>query len=150
MDQSKNLFLKKVQTAEELENYHRITKSEIFDDQSEIIYDYNHPSLSDSNNTKYVLYLNDQIIGSLMTAHYSEDIGVLRLIAIDNKFQNQGYGYQLLKLTEDLMKEKSYKKSLLHSRPKAYNFYIKNGYSKMDFSFDPLTFKDSIDMGKIL
>jgi ribosomal protein S18 acetylase RimI-like enzyme len=149
LDKLKNLYLKKIQTDEELFHYHRITKSEIFDSKPDIIYDPNHPSIKDSKNSLYVFYQLDEIIGASMIAHYDDDISILRLIAIDARLQNQGYGHYLLKLIEQLIKDKSYKKILLHARPKAYNFYIKNGYMNMDLSFDPLTFADSIDMGKI-
>jgi ribosomal protein S18 acetylase RimI-like enzyme len=150
LDKSKELHLEKITTSEELAHYHRITKAELFDSNPDIIYDTNHPSLTDSKNSLYVFYNKNEIIGVSMLAHYDDEIAIIRLLAIDTKFQNQGYGHCLLKFAEEIIKEKPYKKILLHARPNAYNFYIKNGYTNMDFSFDPLTFADSIDMGKVI
>jgi len=131
-------------------HYHRITKREIFDCDTSIIYDYNHPSITDINNSLYVFYKACDIIGTLIIQHHDKDIAVLRLIAIDNNSQSQGYGTILIKQAEQIIINKAYKKILLHAAPRAYNFYVKNGYSEMDFSFDQSAFADSIDMGKIL
>lgn len=150
MDISQKTYLKTITKPYELEAYHRIIKAAIFDSKPHITYDYNHTSLNDDQNTPYVFYLNNEIIGSLMIGHYNEEIALLRVVAIDDKFQNQGYGYELLRLAEEIIEGKSYSKILLHARPKAYNFYIKNGYNDMDCSFDPLIFKDSVDVGKVI
>jgi GrpB-like predicted nucleotidyltransferase (UPF0157 family)/ribosomal protein S18 acetylase RimI-like enzyme len=144
------LYLRQAFTDNEWHHYHRIVKSEIFNRNSTMEYDPNHPSIKNSNNKLYVFYKGVEIIGTLMIEHHTVDIAIIRIIAIDRRLQKQGYGKELIKHAENVIKTSSYKKILLHANPEAYDFYINNGYSKMDFSFDISTFKDSIDMGKIL
>jgi N-acetylglutamate synthase-like GNAT family acetyltransferase len=142
--------LKQITTQQEWGHYHRIVKSQIFDSHPEIVYDPNHPSLRDANKTFYLLYKNQQEIGTIIIEHYNEELAILRVVAIDSPWQNQGYGGVLLRKAEEIIIKKNHRKILLHANPAACNFYRQHHYSEMDFSFDPKTFADTIDMGKVL
>jgi N-acetylglutamate synthase-like GNAT family acetyltransferase len=144
------LYVRKIFTDNEWFHYHRITKDEIFSRDSTIAYDKSHPSITAINNKLYVFYKGPKIIGTLMIEHHNDEVAILRIIAIDGSLQNKGYGGALIKQAEAIIKDSGYKTILLHASPKAYNFYLKCGYSKMDFSFDQSSFADSIDMGKML
>jgi N-acetylglutamate synthase-like GNAT family acetyltransferase len=142
--------LKPITTQAQWGHYHRIVKSQIFDAHREIIYDENHPSLKDANKTFYLLYKNQEVIGTIIIEHYSSQLAILRVVAIDLPYQKQGYGTVLLNCAEEIITHKNYKKILLHASPTAVAFYQKHAYVAMDFSFDPKTFADTIDMGKVL
>lgn len=144
------LYLREVRTDNGWHHYHRIRKAEIFDRNSDLTYDYNHPSLSDPKCTHYVFYKGVDIIGVVFTEPLNDEDIVFRLLAIDKPYQNYGYGSIMLKQLENIVKVKNFKRILLHSHKNAYNFYRKNGYIEMEFIDKGKTFQNVIDMGKIL
>lgn len=145
------LSLREARTEFDWINYHRIRKNEIFTNMHDgIKYDPNHPSLSDPNNIHYILYLGSDIIGTIQIEYLDNISVIVRLIAIDGNLKNRGYGSKILQIAENMLQSKGYKKILLHSTPKAYNFYKKNGYTEMSFTDQDKLCKDDIDMGKLI
>ena len=54
----------------------------------------------------------------------------IRYMAIDERFQNKGYGSLLLSELEKIAKNNNVSYVFLHAREKAVNFYMKNNYNK--------------------
>lgn len=146
----KCFHLESPKTEQEWNEYHRIRKTEIFDQLENIEYDYNHPSLRSENCYHFCFYLSDKIIGAIMFELLeSHHRAAIRTIAIDKDYQNKGFGSILLKLTENKLKELDIKTIHVHANPKAYKFYKNNGYIDMEFR-DDVGIGETIDVGKLL
>ncbi|MBC8213945.1 MAG: GNAT family N-acetyltransferase [Candidatus Marinimicrobia bacterium] len=62
--------------------------------------------------------------------HFVEDsIAQIRWMAVDEKFQKNGYGSKLLKELEKLAKENGAKNIILQAREIALDFYYRHGYT---------------------
>jgi GrpB-like predicted nucleotidyltransferase (UPF0157 family)/GNAT superfamily N-acetyltransferase len=144
------LSMRIVLTNYEWAQFHRIRKSEIFSRNNQVIYDQNHPSLTDPDYKNYVFYKGSDVIGVFVIQKLNKDTSAFRAIAIDKAFQSKGYGSILLKQAEKIAKNLGFKKVLLHANHEAYNFYKRNSYVEMDFPDTKRLYADSIDMGKWL
>ena len=143
-------YLREVRTNNEWSQYHRIRKTELFEQYLQnTVYDPNHPSLADPNTRHYVFYKGAQIIGTVFTDRLDEKHVALRLLAIDQGLKNKGYGSILIQQIEAVVKNENYQVILLHANVPAYNFYKRNGYVEMEFK-EPSIGKKCIDMGKLI
>jgi GrpB-like predicted nucleotidyltransferase (UPF0157 family)/N-acetylglutamate synthase-like GNAT family acetyltransferase len=97
----------------------------------------------------FVFYKNAEIIGYAHLQLRSKHRAALCLIVIDDRYRNQGFGSQFLKLCERWLVHQGFNTLLVKSSPEAYQFFYKQGYSKM--SFDDLN-EPSADtqIGKVL
>lgn len=133
----------------EWNEYHRIKIEEIFSNLPNIKYDYNHPHLTEENHYHFVFYKGATIVS---IAHM-EDLGCnkwgLRAIATDKKYQNKGYGSQLLQLLEAWCKSRNGKIIYTHAELKAENFYLKLNYLHMKWN-DKSISDSTVDMAKTL
>ncbi len=141
--------IKRPESQNEWNEYHRIRREEIFDRIDGVEYDYNHPSLIHSENHHFILCMNEKIIGTFHFELLKNKRAAIRTIAISGDKKNKGYGSQLLKLGEEEIKKHEVKTIHLHANPKAYGFYKRNNYVEMSFE-DASINEDTIDMGKNL
>lgn len=98
----------------------------------------------------FVFYKNAEIIGYAHLQLWLDQRAALRIIVIDERFQNQGFGTQLLQLCERWLSHQGFKKLLVQSRLEVYPFYLHSGYRKMAFD-DPegsKTDPHDIEIGK--
>jgi GrpB-like predicted nucleotidyltransferase (UPF0157 family)/ribosomal protein S18 acetylase RimI-like enzyme len=135
-------------TAKEFEAYHRIRKEQIFDPIN-IVYDANHPAMTDKNHFHLVMYSGSQIVSVAHIEFLNESEAALRSLAIDSKFQKRGYAKQMMQLLEKWLKHKKVKLFKMHARLDAEAFYRKLGYE--DCKFDDQSIAERyIDLGKVL
>ena len=142
--------LVQVLTSSEWKEYHRIRKP-IFEELA-IKYDEHHPSMTQKNCFHFVFSKGVKILGASCIEFIAEpqNAAILRILAIDEPYRNKGYGAMLLNLMEKWVQQWSKEILYLHARPKAFTFYTRNHYSKMEF-FDNEGFHvETIDMGKYL
>jgi GrpB-like predicted nucleotidyltransferase (UPF0157 family)/GNAT superfamily N-acetyltransferase len=100
----------------------------------------------------FVFYKNAEIIGYSHLQLWPEQRAALRVIVIDEKHRNHGFGRQFLRLCERWLKHQGFKEILIQSSPEAYGFYCKQGYAQMSFK-DPdgyETHPRDIEIGKRL
>jgi GNAT superfamily N-acetyltransferase len=141
--------LRPVMSPEDWECYHRIKQDELFV-PLKLNYNRCHPCFSAENHYHYLAINQEVVIGFVHLQLYTASTCILRAIAIKKNYKNQGLGSNLLVLVEREAKNFNCDKILLHAHPKAYNFYKKNGYREMDFSWDTSIISQAIDMGKYL
>jgi GrpB-like predicted nucleotidyltransferase (UPF0157 family) len=104
------------------------------------------------NHIHFVFYKNAEIIGYAHLQLWPKHRAALRIIVIDERYRNLGFGSQFLKLCERWLHHQGFRKLLVQSSPKAYKFYCNNEYVEMSFN-DPdgnETDSQDIEMGKIL
>lgn len=143
------LTIVRVLLASELEAYHRIKRTQIFDPLPNIIYDPNHSTLQDENHYHYVLMRGIIPVAIAQVEFLDQEFAILRALATDEPYKNQGYGSYLLILMERWVKQNGRIKILMHVAPKAELFYRKRGYVDMEFDEIGINPKE-IDLGKIL
>jgi GrpB-like predicted nucleotidyltransferase (UPF0157 family) len=100
----------------------------------------------------FVFYKNAEIIGYAHLQLWLEGRAALRIIVIDERYRNRGFGSQFLGLCERWLSHQGFKKLLVQSSPEAYEFYHHLDYTKMPFN-DPDGYESDprdIEMGKIL
>ena len=88
-----------------------------------------------------------EIIGSFCLKKIDCSIIRLRQMAIEKKFQKQGYGSSILKFTEKFAIRNNYKKIIIIARLSAMNFYKKNFFKTSGNIFTDVTVS-SINMYK--
>ena len=143
-------FLREVRTDNEWLHYHRIRKTELFEQYlQDLVYDPNHPSIMSPNTKHYVFYKGTNIIGTVFTDRLDEKRIALRLLAIDKGLKNKGYGSILIQQIEEVIKNTGYKVILLHANAPAYNFYRRNGYIEMEFE-EASHNEETKKMGKLI
>lgn len=100
----------------------------------------------------FVFYKNADIIGYTHLQLWPEHRAALRIIAIDERYRNRGFGAQFLKLCERWLNHQGFKQLLIQSSKKAHKFYWTHGYEPMPFN-DPdgyETDSQDIEIGKFL
>lgn len=133
----------------EWKEYHRIRKTEIFDDLPNITYDENHSSITDINHIHFILCQGTKVVSFAHIEFLENSEVALRSLATDGSYQNQGFGTQLMQLLEKWLKQQGKRLIRMHANPKSEKFYPKLGY--VDMPFDDVSIsKEIIDMGKIL
>lgn len=99
-----------------------------------------------------MLYLGTKIIGYCHIQYWPKNRAALRMIAIDSKYQNKGYGSQFIQLIEKWLRLKKIK--ILHTQTQEYSlsFYLKAGYKLEPFNDPDNTNQDpsNIDLAKSL
>lgn len=129
----------------ELQEYHRIRKAEIFDSLPHITYDHNHPSMTATNHYHFILMHGVSVVAICHVEMLADNIA----LAAASKHQRQGYGTYLLQAMERWLRHQNKNKILLHAEKRAVEFYRYLGYS--DMPFDDLGINQkNIDLGKIL
>lgn len=143
-----NLTIKFCESDKEWAEYHTLRRTKIIEPTG-LVYDPNHPSLTDPNNYHMVLYNKAEIVSAAQLEFLSDKESALRILATFENEQGKGYGAFFLKNIEKWLKEKNISVVKLHSDKKAVKFYKRHGYSEIEFddvSIDP----ESVDLGKTL
>jgi len=84
----------------------------------------------------YIVRLEEEIIGALVLLKTDGHTLEIKNIAIDPKFQGQGYGKQLLKYAEETAKQESYRNLFIGTgNSSIFQFVL---YQKMGFEVDHL------------
>lgn len=100
----------------------------------------------------FILYQGEKMVGYAHLQLWPHLRAALRIIVIDENYQNHGLGSQFLHLCEQWAKNQGIKSLHDEARPTAIKFYRKNGYTEMPFndpSGEPPSPHD-LAMGKIL
>jgi len=104
---------------------------------------------TEKDHIHFVFYKNADIIGYAHLQLLPKNIAVLRLIVIDERYRNQGFGSQFFKLCERWLVQQGFNTLYVQSPPEAYQFFCEHGYTKMSFD-DPAGSPADIQMGKVL
>lgn len=132
----------------EWQDYHRISKEQIFDPIN-VKYDPKHPSITNDNNYHFILFNETKVVTIAHIEFLNETDVALRKLATDLKFQSQGYGKLMLSLLEEWLKDQNIKLVKMHARMSAENFYRKLGYQDCEFN-DPCISEQHVNLGKNL
>lgn len=100
----------------------------------------------------FVFYKNTDIIGYAHLQLWPHNQAALRIIIIDDRYRNHGFGSQFLNLCERWLTHQGYNKILVQASPTAYSFYSKHDYTEMPFDDPdgyPTDSKDT-EMGKVI
>lgn len=120
--------LKKVETAQDWENLHRIRKSVLF--TGEILpqnYDENHPQDRAENNSPILFVFDNETIG-VARLDQRDATGIIRLVAITKEWQSQGKGRILQELLEEKARQLGIKTLCVNAANAAIGFYEKTGW----------------------
>ncbi|WP_131782162.1 bifunctional GrpB family protein/GNAT family N-acetyltransferase [Legionella gresilensis] len=111
-----------------------------------------HWTFKDSSHKHLILYKESTIIGYAHIQLCSNNKAILRIIVIEERYRNLGFGSLFLKYCEKWLAEQNIKEVLVPSSREAYHLYRKNNYVKMSFN-DPQNYPHNphdIKVGKIL
>lgn len=99
-----------------------------------------------------VFYKEVEIIGYIHLQLWPEARAALRIIVIDERYRNLGFGSQFLRQCERWLSHKGIKILQIQSSPTACKFYYDHGYVQMPFN-DPdgyATDSQDVEIGKVL
>lgn len=74
--------------------------------------------------------LDDTLVGGLILAPVNDEEIRMMQVAVDNKYQGEGIGRDLVKYAEKRAKEAGYTHIVMHAMLSVVNFYEKLGYSQ--------------------
>jgi histone acetyltransferase (RNA polymerase elongator complex component) len=103
--------------------------------------------LNENKQIHFALKTQSEIIGSFCLKKINCSTIRLRQMAIEKKFQKQGYGSSILKFTEKFAIKNNYKKIIIIARLSALDFYKKNFFKTSGNIFTDVTVS-SINMYK--
>ncbi len=103
--------------------------------------------LNENKQIHFALKNQSEIIGSFCLKKINCSTIRLRQMAIEKKFQKQGYGSSILKFTEKFAIKNNYKKIIIIARLSVLDFYKKNFFKTSGNIFIDVTVK-SIKMYK--
>ena len=105
--------------------------------------------LNENQQNHFALKNQSEIVGSFCLKKIDYSTIRLRQMAIEKKWQRQGYGSSILKFTEKFAIKNNYKKIIIIARLSALDFYKKNFFKTSGNIFIDLTV-NSIKMYKDL
>ncbi len=103
--------------------------------------------LNENKQIHFGLKNQSEIVGSFCLKKIGCSTIRLRQMAIEKKFQKQGYGSSILKFTEKFAIKNNYKKIIIIARLSALDFYKKNLFKTSGKIFTDVTVS-SINMYK--
>ena len=103
--------------------------------------------LNENKQIHFALKNQSEIVGSFCLKKINCSTIRLRQMAIEKKFQKQGYGSSILKFTEKFAIKNNYKKIIIIARLSALDFYKKNLFKTSGKIFTDVTVS-SINMYK--
>ena len=83
---------------------------------------------SERDQTHYVAWIDDQIVGCVSTVSLGDGIVKVRQMAVRSSHQRKGIGMFLMKHVEAAMDQLNHRCVKLHARQSAAGFYEKLGY----------------------
>lgn len=72
--------------------------------------------------------LDDTLVGGLILAPVDNDTIRLMQVAVDNRYQGEGIGHDMVSYAEKRAKEAGYSKIVMHAMLSVVHFYEKMGY----------------------
>lgn len=72
--------------------------------------------------------LDDSLVGGLLLAPVDDETIRLMQVAVDNKYQGEGIGKELVKYAEKRAKKAGFHRIVMHAMLSVVNFYEKMGY----------------------
>lgn len=109
-------------------------------------------TFNQDDHVHFILYLGVEIIGYAHIQLWKDSRAALRILVIDEPYQQHGFGGHFLRLCEEWLKSQGFLSLHDEARASAIEFYRKNGYQEMPFldpSGEPPSPLD-LAMGKIL
>ncbi len=126
-------ILRAVQTPEDWATLHGIRRAILFDGlRNDIVYDENHPDDRIRSHTPYLLIVDGEAIGTCRLDRH-DDIGILRLVAIEEALQGKGYGRALSDLIDMEAKRSGLTTLRVNSHRSAVGYYEKIGWRRHDW-----------------
>jgi predicted GNAT family N-acyltransferase len=92
---------------------------------------------------------DEKLLGCCLLTRVDNDTIRLRQMAVANSLQGKGVGRALMIFSENLARDRGYKKLIMHARKTALGFYEKLGYSVSGDEFEEVTIPHYV-MGKTL
>ena len=82
---------------------------------------------------------DDKMEGCCMLVPLDDNTVQLRQMAVTSGLQGKGIGRVLMQFAENIARDRSYKKLIMHARKTAVGFYEKIGYTKTGSEFLEVT-----------
>jgi GNAT superfamily N-acetyltransferase len=120
----------RVQREVDWKAYHAIRQCELWDKKGLSGYDPHHPDEYRPDHYSFLLKHDDEAIGTLRLDVINEDMGILRLGAISEPYQGQGYGRILFRLVENQARLYRLKYLVLNANAETVGFYKKDGWNE--------------------
>ena len=80
-------------------------------------------------------YDEDELLGCCLLTKVDDKCVKLRQMAVQKNQQGKGIGESILNYTENIARDKGYKKIMMHARDTAIGFYEKLGYTTVGDQF---------------
>lgn len=80
--------------------------------------------------------LGSEVAGCLLLKKIDDDTVKMRQVAVSEKYQGHGIGKKMVLFSEEIAKEKGFKKMELHARETAVPFYLQLNYGKIGERFE--------------
>jgi len=72
--------------------------------------------------------LDDKLVGGLVLVPMNDDTVRMMQVAVDNKYQGEGIGREMVRYAEKRAKSSGFSKIVMHAMLSVVNFYEKIGY----------------------
>ncbi|MDR3716334.1 MAG: GNAT family N-acetyltransferase [Puia sp.] len=82
---------------------------------------------------------DEKLLGCCLLTRVDNDVIRLRQMAVANSLQGKGVGRALMIFSENLARDRGYKKMIMHARKTALGFYTKLGYTVSGGEFEEVT-----------
>lgn len=83
--------------------------------------------------------IGGSVVGSLLLRHVDDHTVRIMRMAVAENAQGQGVGNMLIRHAENLIREKNYRKIMMHARSTAIPFYEKHDYKTLGEEFSEQT-----------
>ena len=90
---------------------------------------------AEANDVLIAGYTNERIIGCLILTPLNGQTAQMRQVAVEEIWQGQGVGRQLIAFAEQAARERGFAEITLHGRESAFPFYERLGYAAFGPTF---------------
>ena len=94
---------------------------------------------AESDHFHFAMVENDQIAACVVAVPLENGEAKIRQMCVDESFQSQGIGSQLMENVEQWLASRGYVRLILHARKEAIDFYLKLEYSPFGKPFEEVT-----------
>lgn len=95
----------------------------------------------------FALFAGGALIGTLQLDFTHPAWAAVRLVAVAADRRGRGYGAAMMRMAENVAKEKGWRQVRLHARPDAIGFYKRCGYREIQWD-EPPQDPNGVNMGK--
>ncbi len=142
-----DLALRPPQDRTEWQAIHTLRRRSLF--AGEQIYRENHPDDRAGDQRVLTLVSGGEFIGT-MRADLSHPVwAAFRLVAIAPYRRGHGYGSAMIRMAEDFVRERGWRRVRLHAVEEAVGFYKRCGFHPVSWD-EPSRIEKCVDMGKSL